>query len=161
MDRQTKNRGVTLIETLIYLALFAIVIIGLMVAGYGLLQNVGRNQTKSMMQEEEAYLIGKINWALSGMQTVTVPAANTSGNTLSLTKYDGTAMSVSRSGNNLIYNGATLNNTNVTISNLVFIHTFAGGTNPESIEAGFTITAHTPGGAIISQIASTTRYIRK
>lgn len=152
-----KNRGFTLIETLVYLALFALIIGGLVVAAYMLFETSDRNQTKAMMQEEENFLLGKINWALSGASIVSVPVALS----LLVTKYDGTIVTITASDGTMTLNGTPLNNSNVTVSNLVFIRTYAGGTNPESIEAGFTTSAKTPTSIIISEIASTTRYLRK
>lgn len=160
------QRGFTLIETLVYLALFTLIIGGFVAAAYMLFETSDRNQTKAMMQEEANFLVGKLNWVMSGMQSVTTPlivapATTASDSTLIVTKYDGSAFTVFRSGADMQLNGETLNNSNVTISKLVFIHTYAGGANPESIEAGFTISAKTPTGSTISEIASTTRYIRK
>ncbi len=155
------QKGFTLIETLVYLALFSIIIGGLIAASYMLFETSDRNQTKAMMQEEENFLIAKINWALSGASSVSVPSANSSGSTLTVTKYDGTSFTINRSGTDLIMNFTPLNNTNVAISKLVFIHTYAGGTNPESVEAGFTISAQTPTGGTIFETASTTSYVRK
>ena len=156
-----RKRGFTLIETLVYIALFTLMIGGLVVSVYFFFENSDRNQTKAMMQEEENFLIGKINWALSGAKTVSAPAAGSSGSTLTSANYDGTTRTIALSGATITLNGTTLNNSNVTISKLVFIHVSAGGTNPESVEAGFTITAKTPTGSTVVESASTTRYIRK
>jgi prepilin-type N-terminal cleavage/methylation domain-containing protein len=155
------KRGFTLIETMVYLALFAILMTGIISSVYILFESGDRNETKAMLQEEKQYLLGKVNYAFSGAKTVSSPAANSSGASLFLTKYDTTSVGMGISGTNMIYNGIALNNTNVQVTKLVFIHTFAGGVNPESIEAGFTLTAKTAGGETISQSASTTRYIRK
>jgi len=157
------RRGFTLVETLVYLALFALIIGGFVAASYMLFETSDRNQTKAVLQQEENFLLGKLNWMMGGVdpsQAIT-PSANTSGSTLIVTRYDGSPFTVFQSGADMQLNGETLNNANVTISKLVFIHAYAGGTNPESIEAGFTISAKTPTGDTISEIASTTRYIRK
>lgn len=160
-----RNSGFTLIETIVYLALFTLMIGGLVASSYMLFETSDRNQTKAMMQEEANFLVGKINWIMSGMRTASI----TSG-TLIATKYDGTIFKVCQSGSVMkfasstptcVARGVVLNNSNTTIRNLVFIHTYAGGTNPESVEAGFTITATTSTGSTISQTVSTTRYIRK
>lgn len=155
------RRGFTLIETIIYLALFSILMAGILSSVYILFESSDRNQSKATLQEEKEYLLGKINWALNGAQTISTPAANASGSFLSAIKYDTTATQVGISGTNMTFNGVTLNNSNVKVTNLTFIHTYAGGANPESLEAGFTLSIGTPNGMTISQIASTTRYIRK
>ena len=157
--------GFTLIETIVYLALFSILMTGIISSVYLLFENSDRNQTKSMLQEEKGYLLGKINWAMAGMQIVVTPGANLSGTSLNVVKYYGTPVTISLSGTNMTFTttgpAQTLNNTNVKVTKLVFIHTYAGGTNPESVEAGFTISATSPNGATITQTASTTRYLRK
>jgi len=157
------NRGFTLIETLVYLALFTIIIGGFVASSYILFETSDRNQAKAMMQEEENFLVGKINWVLSGVNPsyAIAPSVGAPGPTLAVTKYDGSTPTIIRLGSTMQFDGNTLNNSNVTISHLVFIHTYAGGTNPESIEAGFTISAKTSSGATVSERASTTRYIRK
>jgi archaellum component FlaF (FlaF/FlaG flagellin family) len=156
-----KDRGVTLIETIIYLALFAIVIVGLMISGYGLLENVGRNQSESMLQEGSSFLIAKIDWALAGAESVSSPAANSSGQTVRIRKYDGTDITITRSGTSILFNGIAINDTDTMIRDLVFIHAYSGSGGLESVEAGLTLTMLTPNGARISVTASTTRYIRK
>jgi prepilin-type N-terminal cleavage/methylation domain-containing protein len=167
MNASKTDRGFTLIETLVYLALFAIIIGGIMSAAYALFESSDRNQTKAMMQEEKDFMIAKIDMALTGAKTISAPAANASGSMLTLTKYDTTSATVgftvvSGAFGNMWLNTSTniLNNSNVKISRVVFIHKAPGGTSPESVEAGFTITATTPQGSTISQTASTTRYIR-
>jgi Tfp pilus assembly protein PilE len=157
------HKGFTLIETLVYLALFTIIIGGFVAATYMMFETSARNQTKAMLQQETNFLIGKLNYALSGVdpaETI-VPSAGASDSTLALTRYDDSTFTIFRSGTEMHLNSRPLNNSNTAISGLVFIHTYAGGTSPESIEAGFTITATTPTGMLLSQTASTTRYIRK
>jgi type II secretory pathway pseudopilin PulG len=155
-------RAFTLVETLVYIALFGILIGGFVVSAYGLFESSNRNLTKAMLQQEKDFVIGKINWALSGAQTVTVPAVGASSGTLTLTKYgDPTQITITTSGGALTVGGSPTTNTNVTVNKLVFIHTHAGGTNPESVEAGFTISVLTQDGKTVLQTASTTRYIRK
>ncbi len=155
------QRGFTLIETLVYLALFGIMVGGFVVSAYGMFESSDRNLAKAMLQQEKNFAMGTVQWALSGAQTVSVPAVGASAGTLTLTKYGGTVVSIMESSGVVLVNGNPITNSNVVISNLVFIHTHPGGTNPESVEAGFTISARTPDGKIIAQTASTTRYIRK
>jgi Tfp pilus assembly protein PilE len=150
-------RGFTLVETLVYIALFGILVGGFVVSAYALFESNNRNLAKASLQQEKDFVVGKINWALSG--AVTNPTIT--GNSISITKYDGTVVSLGLSGAAFTVNSAPVTNSNVTISKLVFIRTYAGGTNPESVEAGFTISALTADGKNISQTASTTRYIRK
>jgi hypothetical protein len=54
-----------------------------------------------------------------------------------------------------------LNNDNVEISALSFSHAFGGGTDPESVEASFTVSARTPTGQVVDQDFKTVVYLRK
>lgn len=155
--RRTGGRGFTLIETLIYIALFVIIVGGLMVAVYGYFETIGWNATKASMEEEKSFVLGKINEALSGAEVVTTPGAGASGPILTLTKYDNTSDTVMLSSGAVVENGATLTNTNVSVSNLTFTH----AASPEGVTASFTISANTPSGSTISEQASLTRYLRK
>src|SRR6185295_940153 len=109
------HRGFTLIETLLYIALFALVMGGLAISIYGYFATVGRNQTKAMLQEEEQFLVGKINWATSGAKTESI-----AGTTLTVTKYDNSTAVVALSGSDMTLGGVVLNNTNVTVTALTF-----------------------------------------
>lgn len=161
----TNNRGFTLIETLVYLALFSLIIGGLVISAYGLFESSDRNQTKAMLQEEENFVMAKILWALSQAQTVCDPAANTSGATLSVATFGGTCfppdITIALSGSSVQWGSEALNNSNTSADRLLFIHTYAGGASADSVEMGLTMSAKTPNGMTITQAASTTRYIRK
>lgn len=166
-------RAFTLIEAIIYIALFSILIGGAVVAVYGIFESRERNQTKAMMQEEGDYIIGKINWAVSGSSSITSPGVNTTCTSpspcvLSLTKWDSSVGTVDLqlSGANItLARGANaavpLNNTDVFISGLLFTHFYDGGSNPEGVRASFTLTARTGDGKLISQEFSTTNYLRR
>src|SRR3989344_174072 len=85
-----KQSGFTIVETLIYLGLFAIVMTGIIVAAYNMFELSGRTQTKAMLTAEGNFLLGKVNWVMSGVQTVSLPTSGNSGSTLSVTKWDTT-----------------------------------------------------------------------
>lgn len=161
--------GFTLIEAVIYLALFSIVVGGALVSSFSIIESIGRNHMKAVLQEEGNFLIGKINWALSGASAVDVPPAGSIGNTLSVTKWDPTVENpiiIALSGADVtLSRGAgaphTLNNNNVQVSSLTFTHTYPGGTNPESVVAKLTLSARTPNGMTISQAFSSTNFLRR
>lgn len=112
------QRGFTLVETMIYIALFAFIILGALVSIYGILGASTRNQTKAMVQEEGSFLLGKMDWVLSGTKNASV---STDGLTLTAVRYDGTTMTIKVSmpdGNTTIDRGSgekELNNSNVSI----------------------------------------------
>jgi type II secretory pathway pseudopilin PulG len=59
-----KNRGFTLIEVVLYIGLFGILVGGVIIAAYQLLEGGDRNQVNILIQEEGTFLNRKINWAL-------------------------------------------------------------------------------------------------
>ena len=169
-----RTGGITLIETVVYIALFSIIIGGAVVAAYQIFESSGRDRTHVMIQEEGDFLIAKINWALSGVQNITGPAtpplggACTNSNTLTVTKWSasiGVVVVKLVGGEMLLSRGGgldnPLNNSNTSVSALSFTHCYTGGTNPESVSASFTLSARTPSGATISQNFFTTSYVRK
>lgn len=168
--------GFTLIETMVYLSLFSLMMGGVVVSAYNIFESTGRSQTRAMIQEEGDFIIGKIDWSLSGIQVVSAPtlpalgAGCTQSDTLSVTKWDGSVgtIIINLSGGNILLarlgnlaNSTPLNNSNVTVSGLLFRHCGAGGNNPESVEASFTLTARTPNGMTISRNFFTSDFIRK
>jgi Tfp pilus assembly protein PilE len=168
MNASLAKPGFTIIETVVYLALFAILMGGAGTAAYSILESEGRNQTKAMMQEEGDFLIAKINWAVSGTSAITAPAIGNTGPALGTTKYDsaigtvsidlaGAVMELARGANP----AQPLSNTNVTVSTLAFTHFYSGGTNPEGVSASFTLSAKAVNGMPISETFATTDYLRK
>ena len=170
MKSDGKNeRGFTLIETLVYLALFTLIIGGLMSASYALFESGDRNQAKAMLQDEENFVIAKIMWALESAKTVSVPAVGTPGSALSVIKYDGSTAQFCLSGVDVKYLGASgscvssgviLNNSNVAITALTFTHV-GSGSNPEYVQVDITATTKTAQGMTITLAESATRYLRK
>lgn len=170
MTNLNKNqKGFTLIEVIIYLGLFGMLVGGAVVASYSIFESSGRNQTKSIIEEEGEFILAKINWALSGAQSVNSPAVSATSTFLSVVKWDtsignpiilnpvGVNMTVSRGANP----AQAFNNTNVFVSNVLFTHTYKGTAEPESIDSHFTLTAKTSSGATVSQDFDSTNYLRK
>jgi archaellum component FlaF (FlaF/FlaG flagellin family) len=155
-------RGFTLIETIVYLALFTMIIGGFVSASYSLSENAGRNQTKAMLQDEEDFIVGKILSSLESANAISLPGSSSSGSALNFTTYAGGSVTVSLSGSNVIWNGGVmpLNNANVSLTQLTFTHT-GSGTNPESVQVDITANAKTPNGMTITESLSATHYIRK
>src|SRR6185436_9854878 len=77
--------GFTLIEMLVYLALFAILMTGTLLTIQRLLGDVTGVRAKVNTDEEANFLLRKISWALTGA-SVSNPAAGSSGNSLTLAK---------------------------------------------------------------------------
>ena len=164
--------GFTLIETLVYLGLFSIIIGGAFVAAFGIIESNERNQTKAIVQNEGAFVLAKIDWALSGIQSVDSPPPDGTPlerSLLSVTKYGGGTIKISlpdpSNPNVEIQRGTApakiLNNSNVEITNLLFTHKKPADGNLESVEARFTVTARTLTGASFTEDFFTVKYIRR
>lgn len=161
--------GFTIIEVIIYIALFGILFGGAMVASYNVIESSGRNQTRSQLQAEGEFLLGKIAYALSGAQSISVPAVDTSGSLLNVTKYGGSSVSLYVSGFMLMMqtsaNNLPINTSSMAVvpNSLVFTHhaSSGNGVNPESLQVQFALTALTPTGRVLSQDFSSTTYVRK
>ncbi len=162
------QKGFTLIEALVYIALLTLLMGGAVVTCYGILESSGRNQTQAIVQEEGDFLIAKINWALSNIHHINYPAVGGTGTSLTTTKWDnaigavtialsGTEVTLARGGGSAY----PLTASNVSVSDLTFTHEWAGGVSPESVIASFTIATKTPNGMPITQNFTTTVHVRR
>ncbi len=161
------QRGFTLIETLVYLGLFALLLGGAVVAAYNVVESSGRNLTQAMVQEEGGFLAAKINWAISGATGVNLPLLGNTSSELQLSKTSGAVdidldpatnkdMRISVGGGSAL----TLNNSNVSVTPLQFQHLGAANA-AEWVTATFTLSVKTPEGHVIARDFTTTKYLRK
>ena len=105
---------------------------------------------------------------VSTVVSIQSPAAGLGGTSLAVTKFDGSTVAIQQTGMNLQIseNGVpfvTLNNSNIGVSGVTFIHTLSSsdGVNPESISAVITVNATTSDGHVFSRNFSTVKYLRK
>ncbi len=171
------TRGFTLIETIIYLALFSILMGGAVVTAYNLFESSSRAHTIAMIQEEGDFLLGKVDWMLYGAEAITAPSAGTTCTTnctLSVVKWDtsignplqlclaGTDMRFSTSSATCV-TGPILNNADVSVTTLTIMHATSSGDgiNPEFASTTFTLQARTPAGALITRSFSSVSYLRQ
>lgn len=167
---RTTHKGFTLIEAIVYLALFSILIGGGVVAAYSLFDAVTRAGTRTMLQEETDFLLSKIDWTLSGAEAVTVPAAGAKGGALTVVKWSapgGNPVIIAKNGDNLTLSegggvATPLNNTNVSVTGISFSHVAdpGVGTVPQYVEAVLHISAYTPSGSLLTRVGTTTVYLR-
>lgn len=160
MIKQAKKQsGFTLIEALIYLALFGLLFTGVIICVYSVLESSDRNQAKALMQADANFIAAKINWALSGAQSISVPAQ---GN-LQITTPSGPLEFKLDPLNNtdLLLSGVTLNNSNEKVTDLFFIKIDANGDKPQGLKYGFNLSSLTPSGASIYTDFASIIYLRK
>jgi prepilin-type N-terminal cleavage/methylation domain-containing protein len=153
--------GFTLIEVIVYLALFAIILGGAIVAAFNIIETSGKNYSRAIMQEEGEFLLAKINWAVSNAENVQVPEgghlqATVSGNDLEF-QQDGDYLILKRNGGS----GEPLNNSAVQVINLFFVDIFATGNGEKGINYGFHLKSKTSNGAILDSNFNSTTYLRK
>lgn len=157
-----RQRGVSLIETLVYLALFAIIMSGIMASAYGLFMGSDRAQTKAMLQEELNFLTAKVVNVLNNAETISWPASGNIGTTLTITRYDSSSQSMSLSGGNLLLGSAQLNNSNVTlITASDFEHIYDSTLGTHGVVITLVGQARDPHGRMIELTNTKTHYIRK
>src|SRR3989344_2337496 len=103
------KKGFTLIETLVYLALFALIIGGMVVAAYLLFETSDRYQTRAMLQEEQNFVMAKIMRTLNNAKDICAPAVGSPDSSLSVASYGGTCFppdfTVALSSGNITLNG--------------------------------------------------------
>ena len=172
------QNGFTLIELVVYLALFSLLFGGIVLAAYNVIEASSRSQVKAMLQEEGDFLVSKINWTLSSVQSVSSPSstsvscdAGIASTFLSVAKYsppNGNPLAIALSGTDMTLTQGSnpsqiLNNSSVAVSNLDFIHAAASGDGlvPESVCSSFTLSVKTPTGQTVSEDFSTTNFLRK
>ncbi|MBI3631231.1 MAG: prepilin-type N-terminal cleavage/methylation domain-containing protein [Candidatus Sungbacteria bacterium] len=152
-------RGFTLIETIVYIALFALMLTTVVLAVFQVLQGSAQVNGRATIQDEENFVLRKIDWALGSIDPTKAftPSVGYS-TTLSLTRYgdsqpviiriNGTKVEMSEDG------GTTylpITTGNVTVTQLGFGYIAPTGTGPAGITASTTISG---------LVASTTKYIR-
>lgn len=154
-----KNAGFTLIETLIYIALLALIMGSGIVAAFYVIDSSESEKKNINTIAEAAFLMRKIDWALTGADTINFPASGNTEAELSIDKsgfpsnpividlQSGRAH-LSRGGNPSV----ELTSDWVTIENLLFEHIPAVPPKPAAIKASFTA-----GG----QPFEMTKYLRK
>src|ERR1700757_2708202 len=120
-NSKKNNSGFTLVEMIIYLALFSIVIGGGMICTYQIIQSTDAGTNHVALQEEANFLLRKVDWALTGANTVSTVSSPAS---LTVTK-TGLTVVFTVSGTNMrLTRGAgspvVLNSSDIAVSNLTF-----------------------------------------
>lgn len=140
----TSCRGFTLIEVILYIALFSILMGGSVVAAYQLMGSGAHNQSAVLTQEEGTFLSRKINWALTG---ASVAIVSNGGSTLTITRPDlgaqsplvisggGTSMTLMRAGSS----ATPLNSESLPVTSVVFTVTAAAFGRPTEVDVSFLV----------------------
>lgn len=151
--------GFTLIETLIYSFLLSFIIIAALSGIYQIISSADKLSIKSLIEQEGNFLLRKINWALTGADSISLPLVNSSGQTLLLNKEGLGSLEFTLSGDKLKLsrNGGVavdLSSDYFKISDLNFSYNDPDGTGgkPGEIKVSFKVN---------DQLFETTKYLRK
>ncbi len=143
---KNKQRGFTLIETIIYAALISVIIGMTVVAVYQIIQFSDSLNKKNIVEEEANFILRKIGWALAGTPSINSPVSGTTSTVISINKINYSANPIIfdlNSQNLRIKKGGSepvvLNSQNVAVNNVVFEHIAAIGNKPDAIKTNFQI----------------------
>ena len=152
------NKGFTLIETILYIALLSLLIGGALFVSFNLIDNSSAIRIKFITEEEVGFILKKINWALTGVQTINSPSPGTTSSSLSITRFGLPAFQnplvfSASSGMVMMTRGSgtavEISSDNVTVQNLLFTRTTS---TPEAVRVDFSIN---------NVSSSMTKYLRK
>lgn len=163
--------GFTLLEVIIYLALFSIIMGGAAVSVFYIFDAADRAHTESVLENESDFILGKIDWVLSSAESITTPSANSSGSTLTIVSHEDSLddpVSIFLQGSNVSFTHgshpqATLNSIDVAVTALTYSHVVGNtsGISPEYIETVLTLSARTKTGRVVFHTATGTTYVKK
>src|SRR3989344_5232647 len=86
MNKIYDNRGFSLLEVLIYSGIITGFITFTILSAYQMIEYGGRLEKQRELNENQRFLVQKLHWALSNVQTVNSPALGGTGATLSVDK---------------------------------------------------------------------------
>ena len=146
---KSTNKGFTLIEVIIYIALFSLLIGTALITAHQLIQDAGNINSKNNTQMEGSFVLSKLNWALTSASTFHI-----SSGVLHIDRYDSNQIDIQLAGGKINMTeslgfAGNITTGNVSVSNLTF--TTISGT-----PKGITVTA-----TIDGKDFTITKYIRQ
>jgi len=144
-------------ESVIYIALFSIIITGTVVSAFELLRGSSAIENKIIVQNEGNFVIRKIESALNDAQSIVLPASG-SGSVLRILKNGGTQTDIQINSNFVEFRESSSNpflpitTINVTLDSLTFEKIDETGESPAGIKAVLSLNG---------VAFETTKYIRK
>ncbi|MDB5236903.1 MAG: hypothetical protein JWL88_5 [Parcubacteria group bacterium] len=135
-------RAFTLIETIVYVALFSMLMTGTLIALADVRTAAARTETKSLLLEEGTFLLETIGHAIAGGSAISTLYVSDSA--LVQESVPGAPQRIS--GNQ------------VRVSNLSLVRTGASGGEPAYVDVTFTLTANAGDGRSLAQVFSERAY---
>jgi len=141
-----KNSGFTLIETIIYAGLISFILSMAVLGVVMFVETKDRIAARIEVEEEAAFLMGKITWALQNAVSIITPTVGASTSTLSVNRLnfpqnpitldaDSGTMRISYAGGQPV----PLSNGNVRVSALSFEHLAGSSSRDESVKVTLAI----------------------
>ena len=140
------KRGFTLLEVVIYIALFSMLMSGVLVTVYQLLEAGRSNMSAVAVQEEGTFVNRKISWALAGATDIEVPDPKTliitrpdlgAQSPIEIKEEDG-MMKISRGGATAV----PLTTSELEVSNTEITMSTGGASLPTSVRMEYEIEGH-------------------
>jgi prepilin-type N-terminal cleavage/methylation domain-containing protein len=165
----TKRSGFTLIEVIVYVAIFAMMISFVASILFRVGDSAASNRGRTSIEVEADLVMSKVLWAMSGASAITVPAASSSGSSLTVSKFGSLDNPISfelssgtiymrRAGGALV----PITSKNVRVAELIFTHTPEVVSEPESLSIKLGIAASSSDPAIrASTSLQSTFYLKK
>lgn len=122
-------KGFTLIETIIYIGIIAIIISSFLLISQQIIFSSSRTRHQIELTENQKFLVQKINWLLRNVDIINTPLPNTSSSVLSINKVNFADNPIVLSlANNVVYlttgstttSTAPLTNNSVIVTSLTF-----------------------------------------
>jgi hypothetical protein len=157
--------GFTLIEAIIYLAIFSILIGGGIASAFYLFEAAAYGGTYAHLSEESDFMLEKIGWALRRADAVTAPTPSLVADTLVIHEHDDTTLVFTHAGTDLTLRvdsapPTPLNASDVHIEAIQFSHMAeTPGDHLESLTAVITLSARSENGTVLVRIATSTVYL--
>ncbi len=131
------EEGFTLIETIIYIALFSIMIGGIFVSIFQIMQNTYQLEGNNVLDQEMTFTVQKIDWLLDDLKIISIPSSGSSTNFSAQNITNENISLVIEDGRIKACKGGTcefITSINVTADSLTFTHLDEGNGAPKGIK---------------------------
>jgi type II secretory pathway pseudopilin PulG len=131
------KKGFTLIETIIYIGIIAIIISSFLMTSEQIIFSNNRTYRQIELTENQKFVIQKINWLLRNVDTINTPPPEASSTILSINKvnFADNPLVLSLADNVVYLNTTPLTNNSVIVTNLTFYQLTLTGQNAIRIVA--------------------------
>lgn len=146
ISKSKKGAGFTLIEFLLYIGIFAIVLIVTLQMFGSVFEAHLESQANSDVGADGRFILNRFNYDMNRAQSISTPASAGSTSTTLSIQVDGNTLTYSLNNNNLILqNSGTnssdqLNSEGTDVSEVSFLR-LAGGDSKDVIQLSFTLTS--------------------